>query len=172
MNDFKFYVAKYGLINSIFNLGLWTLLIYRVGYALNKKHKLAKIMLLWYFVLIVRNLLLWLSKIELPFSCKIGKHLNLVHAYGLVMGNKTIIGDNCTIGPWVVIGHNGKPDEQPIIGNKVYISAHACILGGVCIGDNSIIGANAVVTKDVPPNSIVKAVFEVYQKSETFQFLK
>ena len=171
MNDIKFYITRNGLINSVFNLGLWSLLIYRAGYWVNKTGIVGKIFLIWYVFLIIKNILLWIAKIELPVSSTIGKNLNLVHAYGLVMGNKVDIGNNCTIGPWVVIGHNGKPNEQPVIGNNVYIGAHACILGGVFVGDCSIIGANAVVTKDVPPNSIVKAIFDVYQKPDSYKFL-
>lgn len=76
------------------------------------------------------------------------------------------IGDNCLIAPNVGIytaGHNINPIyrhktgfAKPItIGNNVWIGGHCAIIGGVEIGDNSIIAAGSVVTKDVPPNSIM-----------------
>ena len=62
-------------------------------------------------------------------------------------------GKNLRVGPGVVIGRNGK--GFPIIGNNVYIASNSTIVGGITIGDNVIIGAGSVVTKDVPSNSVV-----------------
>jgi serine acetyltransferase len=158
--DFQYYIKTFGVASSLLNLGLWSLILHRAGYAM--RGKLAyKICLVWYFYLIIKDLLNLIAKIELPPTCSIGRNLSLVHAYGLVMGNKVKIGDDCTISPWVVIGHNGNPEEQPVIGDNVYIAAHACILGNVNIGNNVLIGANTVVTRDVPSDSIVKAVFDI-----------
>ena len=70
-----------------------------------------------------------------------------------------IIGSNCVIFQQVTIGSNTIPDSKgmgaPIIGNNCYISAGAKVIGKVRIGDNVRIGANAVVYKDVPNNSVV-----------------
>lgn len=78
------------------------------------------------------------------------------------------IGDDCLIGHQVVfatINHNFAPERRgdmslaPIrLGKRVWIGAHATILAGVTIGDNSIVAAGAVVTKNVPPNVIVGGV--------------
>ncbi len=78
------------------------------------------------------------------------------------------IGDNCLIGQQVVIAtlnHNLSPDKRkdmipkPVkIGKNVWVGAHATILSGVEIGDNAVIAAGAVVTKDVPPNTVVGGV--------------
>ena len=153
--DFKFYIKSHGLIETIFNFGFWTLINYRIGRFLIKK-KIFKITLLWYFYLFLKNLLTLVSKIEIPPTCKVGSNINLVHPYGLVMGNNVEIGNNCTIGAWVVIGHNGDKAEQPKIGNNVYLAPHCCLLGGILIGNNVLIGANTVVTRDITSNSIVK----------------
>lgn len=162
-SDIKFYIKTHGLLSTIFNLGLWSLIFHRFGHCMHNRI-VFKFLLLWYVYILFKNLLQLIAKIELPPSCKIGKNFNMVHAYGLVMGNKVQIGDNCTIGPWVVFGHNGVPEEQPIIGNNVYIGAHACILGKVKISDNALIGVNTVVTRDVPANATVKAIFEITEK--------
>ena len=66
------------------------------------------------------------------------------------------IGSNCKILQQVTVGYNG--DKCPIIGNNVLICAGAKVIGGVTIGDNCIIGANAVVVKDVPSGSIVGGI--------------
>ncbi|MCH5162142.1 MAG: sugar O-acetyltransferase [Clostridiales bacterium] len=78
------------------------------------------------------------------------------------------IGDNCLIGQQVVIAtlnHDLCPDKranmQPapvLIGKNVWVGAHATILPGVTIGDNAVVAAGAVVTKDVPANTVVAGV--------------
>ena len=78
------------------------------------------------------------------------------------------IGDDVLIGQQVVIAtlnHDLSPEKRgnmmpkPVkIGNKVWIGAHATILAGVTIGDNSVVAAGAVVTKNVPPNTVVAGV--------------
>ena len=86
-----------------------------------------------------------------------------------IMDNDVIIGNDVTMGPDVIIytsSHEYKELEIPInkqgekehrqviIGNNVWIGARCIVLPGVTIGDNSIIGANTVVTKDVPANAV------------------
>ena len=64
-----------------------------------------------------------------------------------------VIGSNVTITHGVTIGHvNG---AAPILLNNIYVGPGACILGGITIGNNVVIGANAVITKDIPDNAIV-----------------
>ena len=165
MQDLIYYIKKVGIPDTILNLGFYSIILFRLGHWLYKL-PLRKWNPLWYLFIIIKNLFIWFSKIELPPSCEIGKHLFLPHPYGIVMGNKVKIGNNCTLGPWSVIGHNGILSEQPQLGDNVYVGPHACILGKIKIGDNSLIGANAVVTKDVPENSIVKAPFEIKPKKQ------
>jgi serine acetyltransferase len=159
--DIKFYFNTQGVTTSIFNLGLYSLILYRFGNKMYNK-RIYKFLLLWPLYLILKNVLLILSKIELPPSAIIGNNFNLVHAYGLVMGDKVIIGNNVTVGPWVVIGHNGNKHEQPVIKDNIYIGAHACIIGKVIIGGNSIIGVNSIVNQSVGDNQIVKAAESKY----------
>lgn len=87
---------------------------------------------------------------------KIGNDLKLPHPYNIIFGRNAIIGDNCTIYHEVTIGQN--KDKYPIIRNNVIIYAGAKIIGDVTVGNNAVIGANAVVTKDVPDNAIVGGV--------------
>lgn len=152
LSDFKFYIKKEGWA-VIIDFGLWSILLYRIGHFLYSL-PLRKLNPFWYIYLIFYQLQLLFLKIELPASAQIGKNLFLPHPYGIVMGGKTIIKDNVKIGPWVVLGHNFD-HKNPIIEDNCYIGPHSCILGGVVVGKNSTIGAGAVVTKNVSPNSIV-----------------
>lgn len=77
------------------------------------------------------------------------------HPIGLVIGRNVVIGEGCTIYQNVTIGVKDiKKLEYPSIGNNVIIYASAIIIGNVKIGDNSIIGAGCIVTKDVPENKV------------------
>lgn len=78
------------------------------------------------------------------------------HPHNVVIGSSAAIGDNCTIYHDVTLGKNR--DEFPKVGDNVVIYTGAKILGGVTIGNNAVVGANAVVTSDVPENSIVAGV--------------
>ncbi|MEW6400746.1 MAG: serine acetyltransferase [Chloroflexota bacterium] len=86
----------------------------------------------------------------------IGEGFFIQHGYATGISARSI-GTNCWINQHVVIGYSDK-GKAPCIGNNVRITAGAKIFGDITIGDNSIIGANAVVVKDVPPNCTVVGV--------------
>ncbi len=88
---------------------------------------------------------------------------------GIFISNNAKIGKDVVIFQQVTIGSNTLPDSRhpgsPTIGNRVYIGAGAKIIGGITIGDNCRIGANAVVYEDMPPNSVaVCAPTRIIQK--------
>ena len=89
-------------------------------------------------------------------SCYIGNNLLLPHPVGIVIGRDVIIGDNCIIYQNVTLGQ--KEDQFPVVGDNVTIFAGAQIIGNLRIGSNAIIGANAVVLKDVPESSTAVGV--------------
>ena len=97
----------------------------------------------------------FLSKntIYLDVNTKIGTGLVLPHPHNIQFGMGAIVGDNVTIYQNVTIGqYHGK---YPLINNNVIIYPGACIFGGIIVGENSIIGAGAIVNKDVPANVVV-----------------
>ena len=97
--------------------------------------------------------------IFLPLETSIMGGVKFPHLVGIVITEKAIIGHNCTIFQNVTIGCNIKGNlDGPIIGNDVTICAGAKIIGAIKIGDNSIIGAGAVVVRDVPSNCIATGV--------------
>lgn len=94
----------------------------------------------------------------LQIKKNIGKNFMIWHGFSTII-NADSIGDNCEIWQQVTIGNKFNIDgPKPQIGNNVKICAGAIVIGDVKIGDYSIIGAGAVVTKDVPANSVVVGV--------------
>ena len=105
---------------------------------------------------------------DIPFTAKIGKNAYFPHrAIFVVIHENAVIGENARIQANVVIGGKGQ-SGVPTIGNNVQIGPNAVIVGGVEIGDNAIVGAGAVVLKDVPaacvacgvPATVVKKLVE------------
>lgn len=96
---------------------------------------------------------------KVPASAKIGKGTKLAYGgIGVVIHNRAVIGQNTMIGTQVTIGGRSGHYEVPVIGNNVDIATGAKILGPIRIGDNAIIGANAVVINDVPSKAVVAGV--------------
>ncbi len=94
-----------------------------------------------------------------PYSTKIGKQSKFAYGgIGCVIHSRAEIGERVIIGQNTTIGRSLDPEDFPTIGNDVYISAGARIIGKITVGNNVIIGANAVVNKDVPDNSVVVGV--------------
>lgn len=93
--------------------------------------------------------------IEIHPGATIGKGLFIDHGMGVVIGETTEIGDNCTLYQGVTLGGTGKDvgKRHPTLGNNVLVGAGAKVLGPFKIEENSKIAANAVVLKEVPENS-------------------
>ena len=92
--------------------------------------------------------------IEIHPGAVIGNNFFIDHGTGVVIGETTEIGDNCTVYQGVTLGGTGKEDgkRHPTLGNNVMVGAGARVLGPFKVGDNSKIAANAVVLSEVPPN--------------------
>lgn len=87
---------------------------------------------------------------------RIGPGLRLIHPTNIMIDSRVEIGEDCVIFHDVTLG-TGQIPGAPRIGNNVDIYPGARVLGGVVIGDRSMVGANCVVTRDVPPESIILA---------------
>lgn len=103
------------------------------------------------------NFLLFNSVV--PYTAEIGKGSKFAYGgIGCVVHSRAKIGDRVIIGQNTTIGRSLDPEDYPSIGDDVYISAGARTIGRIHVGNNVIIGANAVVNKDVADNSIVVGV--------------
>jgi len=100
------------------------------------------------------------SGIELPNRAEIGKGLLIPHSYGIVIHSEAKIGEYCNLGHNVTIGIAGREGNRgvPRLGDRVYIAPGAKIFGAITIGNDVAIGANAVVTKDLPDNAVAVGI--------------
>lgn len=92
--------------------------------------------------------------IEIHPGAQIGKGLFIDHGMGVVIGETTVIGDNCLLYQGVTLGGTGKDKgkRHPTLGDNVMVGAGAKVLGPINIGNNVKVAANAVVLKDIPDN--------------------
>ena len=133
-------------------------------------HKIANFFQLAKFYLVARiisQFSRFLTGIEIHPGAKIGKNLFIDHGMGVVIGETSEIGNNVTIYHMVTLGGiapsiNSNDQRQvkrhPTLSDCVVVGSGAQILGPVMIGANAKIGANAVVTKDVPENAVMVGI--------------
>jgi len=140
------------------NPGFWIVAIFRFGtWADSMPSKFLRIPM-WVFYRLLKltlrryNVHLWAGR----SGTRIGAGLKLIHPTNVMIGNDVEIGEDCLIFHDVTLG-TGQSPGTPKIGNNVDIYPGARVLGGVIIGNHSMVGANCVVTRDVPPESIILA---------------
>jgi len=121
---------------------------------------------LFFIARLVADISRTLTGIEIHPGAKLGKRLVIDHGVGCVIGETAEVGDDCVIFHGVTLGGmKFEPVKRhPTVGNNVLIGTGAKILGPILIGDNTKIGANAVVIKDVPANSVIVAPQSVVLK--------
>ena len=109
---------------------------------------------------LISHLNRWLTGIEIHPGARIGKGVFIDHGMGVVIGETAEVGDNVTIYQGVTLGGTGKEKgkRHPTVGKNVVIAAGAKVLGPITIGDDSRVGAGAVVIRDVPPRCTVVGV--------------
>ncbi|MEL7238669.1 MAG: serine O-acetyltransferase [Planctomycetota bacterium] len=98
--------------------------------------------------------------IELPYSVKLGRRVVVEHQGTIVVHGDCVIGDDCFLRQGVTMGNKNldRPREAPTLGDGVNVGAGAKLLGKIHIGDCAAIGANAVVTKDVPAKHVAVGI--------------
>lgn len=112
---------------------------------------------LYFLARLVAEISRWLTGIEIHPGATLGKRLVIDHGFGVVIGETAVIGDDCIIFHGVTLGglKFDPVKRHPTVGNKVLIGTGAKILGPIHIGDGAMIGANAVVIRDVPAGATV-----------------
>jgi len=128
------------------------MLFYRAGHWLRRHH-----------IPLLPHLLQGIGQVlfsaVVPPEAEIGRGTALGYrGLGIIIHGRAVIGSNVMIGPGVTIGGRSGHHDVPIIGDDVFIGTGAKILGPLTVGNGSVIGANAVVTRDVPARTVVAGI--------------
>ena len=132
-----------------------------------------------YFARWVSNVAKRRTGVEIHPAAQLGPGLFIDHGVGVVIGETTVVGRDCTIYQGVTLGGTGKETgkRHPTIGDNVLIGAGAKVLGGITVGNNCKIAANAVVLHDIPddctavgvPAQVVRRCGEKVQEADMDQ---
>ena len=131
----------------------WMLVAFRLAQRISRMNRYSR-RLLSPYLNFYKFVLFWIFHVELYWTLEIGSGLRIFHGYCLVIHPKTKIGHNVTLRHGVTLGNKTGPGA-PTIEDGAEIGAHALVLGPITVGANAVVGAGAVVTKDVPPNAVV-----------------
>jgi len=145
--------------HDITRQGLWVMAVYRFGCWRYRVRPVWLRMPLSFVYKVLKLLSQILTGIDLPCEVSVGRRLQIDHFGGIIISGDTVLGDDVIVRNGVTIGLKRTGERgAPVIGNRVDIGAGAKVLGAIRIGDDVIIGANAVVITDVPPNSLAVGV--------------
>jgi len=133
--------------------GVHALLLHRLS------HRLWNLRLKW-IARLLSNLGRFLTGIEIHPGAKIGRRFFIDHGMGVVIGETSEIGDDCTLYHGVTLGGTSweKGKRHPTLGNNIIIGAGAKVLGPIHIGENARIGSNAVVVNNVSSGATIVGV--------------
>jgi serine O-acetyltransferase len=141
--------------------GLWALAEYRYSrWVFTKVHTPGIRQFLRLLGILWHKLIEITTGIDLPSRAEIGKGLYIAHFGGIFLNEHVKMGANCTISQGITIGIAGRGDNRgcPSLGDKVYLAPGAKVIGPITIGNEVAIGANAVVTKDLPDKAVAVGV--------------
>ena len=141
--------ALHSTFELFFNYpGLWALLFHRIAHWLYKKG-------LRFIPRFISAIGLFLTTIDIHPAATLGRRVFIDHGVGVVIGETAILGNDVIVYQQVTLGgvSTSKGKRHPTLENGVVIGAGAKILGNITIGENSKVGANSVVVKDVPADS-------------------
>lgn len=156
--DLERFASKSKLKSKLFALitvqGAWAVAVYRFGnisLKYSKQNRIYKFnIIIWY---VLNKIIEILTGISIDYRAKIGKRLLISHFGNIIVSGNSQMGDNCNLSQGVTLGRNAS--GSPIVGNDCYIGAGSMLIGGIKIGDNSKIGALALVNKSFPENSLL-----------------
>ena len=143
--------------------GVWEIIFCYPGFQALSIHRVSH--RLWNFNLpliprLLSHINRFMTGIEIHPGAKIGKGVFIDHGMGVVIGETSEIGDRCLLYQGVTLGGTGKESgkRHPTLEANVVVGAGAKVLGGICVGTNTRIGAGSVVVKNVASNSTVVGI--------------
>jgi len=147
--------ARSGLEIALVYSGLHAIWAHRVAHKLWETGPLGR-----FPARVVSQLARFVTGIEIHPGATIGRRFFIDHGMGVVIGETAEVGDDVMLYHGVTLGARSlaKVKRHPTLGNRVTVGAGAKILGPIVIGDDSAVGANAVVVKDAPANSIITGI--------------
>lgn len=149
-------ISKLNLAHAVFQLGFWGVLNYRISYGLWHARYIRGI---YYVYAPLWRIFANITGVEIYGRTEVGGGLKIIHFGQIFIAPSAYIGSNCRIFNGVTVGSKGYGSSgSPHIGDNVQIGAGAKLLGPITIGNDCIIGANAVVTKSFPSSSILAGV--------------
>lgn len=142
----------------LLNQGLWALFQYRIARAVFESGApslLKKPLLL--FCVLWQKLIEVLTGIQLPYRAQVAPGLYIGHFGAIIIHPDVVIGAGCNLSQGVTLGISGRGHRRgvPTLGERVYIGANAVIAGRLSIGDDALVAANALITRDVAPRAVM-----------------
>lgn len=104
--------------------------------------------------IVYRLVVEWILGVEIPWRTQLGAGVRIYHGVGIVINDRTVIGNNVAIRQNVTIGNKNEDGPCPIIEDDVEIGANAVVVGGIRVGRGARIAAGALVTRDVPAGAM------------------
>lgn len=165
LEDLDVYAYRLGLPkwSAVFMIFLypatWAIGVYRFGNWVVTKCKIPIIkQMLFILYFILKRSSEMLTGIEIAHNAEIGKGLFIGHLGGIIIGHDSKIGNYPSFHQGVTIGGAGRGDNHgsPTIGECVYFGAGSKVIGKINVGNNVMIGANAVVVNDFPDNAVLE----------------
>lgn len=186
LENFRSDLDRYTVMNGdvhwlrriLFKQGIWVLMQYRFSrWVYEDFHVPCIRQILRVFCFFWQKLVEITTGVELPNRAKLGKGVFIPHANSIQIHGDVEIGEYPIISQRVSIGLGGRGENRgcPKIGDRVFIAPGAIVFGPITIGNDVAIGANAVVTKDLPDNAVavgIPAKIINYKGSQDFIFYR
>lgn len=139
--------------------GVWAVTVFRLGQGISRLPRPVEACLNVLFAPL-EKLVQCMTGIDLPSTAEIGPGLYIGHFGGIIVNSKVRIGSDVNLSQQVTIGVGGFGSARgvPTIGDRVYLGPGSKLFGRISVGDDCIIGANAVVNRSVPSGSVVAGV--------------
>lgn len=116
----------------------------------------------WFFrnkMILISKLITWVNRFlfsaYIPSSAQLGRNFKVGYwGLGVVIHSSAVIGNDCLVAQNTTIGRKHGDEKVPVIGNNVYIATGSVVFGEITIGDDVVIGANSLVNRSIPSNSV------------------
>lgn len=160
LDDWRWYREMPATSGPLREPGFWICAVHRLGWRTRQRRTPLLGALLRAFYLFCKLFVTAVTGVDIRSGVRLGRRFTVHTAQGIMIADGVIIGDDCTITTGVCIVHkaNGRGQGVATLGDHVWLGVGCKIVGPVSIGDRVMVGANAVVLRDVPPDSLAVGV--------------